>query len=141
MQVFVPYPSPIEVAKCIDIHRLRKQILECNQILASIRGETVAWKNHPVSKMYSHYSLWLTRYRFCLLRFAQGAIENANCWSELADMVRPPFLTEEFCDQHKRRLYTKAPDLYPQFASYGTSEENWYVVDGKLLKYINGKQI
>lgn len=51
------------------------------------------------------------------------------------------FLTEEFQVQHRRRLYTKSLELYPQFAKYGTSEENWYYVDGKLVRYIKGKMI
>ena len=28
-----------------------------------------------------------------------------------------------------------------KFAEYGTSEENWYFVDGQIVKYINGKKI
>lgn len=58
MQVFTPYPQPFACADCLDPRRLNKQIIECKQILAAIRGE---------------------------------------------------------------------------------SQENWYYVDGKLLKYINGK--
>ena len=65
----------------------------------------------------------------------------AECWSSFADSCRPEFLADAFCDQHKRRLYTKSPNLYPQFASYGTSDENGYVVGGKLLKCVNGKQV
>lgn len=141
MQVFVPYPSPIDVAKCLDKRRMNKQIIECNDILWAIEGLRNGWKNHPVTKMYSPYYSWLHDYTIALQYFHDGNIDMANYWSLCADGCCPPFLTEEFCDQHKRRLYTKAPDLYPQFASYGTSDENWYVVDGKLLKYINGKQI
>lgn len=62
-------------------------------------------------------------------------------FSEEAYYIRPPFLTEEFCNQHKRRLFTKAPDLYPQFAEFGTSEINWYWSNGEIVKYINGKRI
>ena len=53
----------------------------------------------------------------------------------------PSFITQDFCDQHKRRLYTKDPIHYAQFAEYGTSDENWYVVDGVLRKYVNSKWI
>lgn len=35
----------------------------------------------------------------------------------------------------------EAPELYPQFAKYGKSEENWYFVDGQIVKYVNGKRI
>lgn len=144
MQVFVPYPSPIDVAKCLDPKRLRKQIIECDQILKAIRGESEAWKNHPVVKMYAKrpYNIqWLQHYQDCLLQYLWGNEGWAYQASIRAEKFRPPFLTSDFCDQHKRRLYTKAPELYPQFAEYGTSDENWYFVDGKIVKYINGKRI
>lgn len=142
MQVFAPYPSPIDVAKCLDKRRLRKQIIECDQILKAITGESKSWKNHPVVKMYLHNSSWLKFYRDCLLYFQDGDIDWAQDRSDYADQLfRPPFLTESFCDQHKRRLYTKAPELYPQFAEYGKSEENWYFVDGRLRRYVNGKEV
>jgi len=144
MQVFVPYPSPIDVAKAMsnDKLRLRKQIIECDQILKAITGKSQAWKNHPVVKMYLKHSSWLLFYRNCLQYFQEGDIVWAQDRSDYADeLYRPPFLTVDFCDQHKRRLYTKAPELYPQFAEYGTSDENWYFVDGEIVKYINGKRI
>lgn len=39
MQVFTPYPQPFACADCLDPRRLNKQIIECKQILAAIRGE------------------------------------------------------------------------------------------------------
>lgn len=142
MQVFVPYPSPIDVAKCLDKRRLRKQIIECDQILKAITGESKAWKNHPVMKTYSGHATWLWYYRETLKSYLDGFHHLAKQFSYQCDAYfRPPFLIESFCDQHKRRLFTKAPELYPQFAEYGTSEENWYFVDGEIVKYINGKRI
>lgn len=139
MQVFVPYSSPIEVAKCLDRKRLYKQVLECRQILNAISGISKAWANHPVVKMYSKHKMWLYYYMNCLACFCYGG--PSQYWSDLADMYKPFFLTEEFQVQHRRRLYTKSLELYPQFAKYGTSEENWYYVDGKLVRYIKGKMI
>lgn len=141
MQVFVPYPSPIDVAKCLDRKRLLKQQLECTQILEANNGLSDAWLNHPVAKMYKPHNKWLLCYRACIIRYIEGAYDLAEMWSRRADAIRPPFLTSDFCDQHKRRLYTKAPELYPQFAEYGKSDENWYFVDGEIVKYINGKRI
>lgn len=141
MQVFVPYPSPIDVAKCLDPKRLRKQIIECDQILKAIRGESEAWKNHPVVKMYRPYFSFLAAYSDTLWTFEQGCRDWSDGVSKIADSYRPPFLTDSFCDQHKRRLYTKAPELYPQFAELGKSEENWYFVDGRLRRYVNGKEV
>lgn len=144
MQVFVPYPSPIDVAKCLDKKRLRKQIIECDQILKAIYGQSEAWKNHPVVNMYSAnplYHLWLQQYRDVLAFFNTDKHWMAIQISFQCDTYNLPFLTKSFCDQHKRRLYTKAPHLYPQFAKYGTSEDNWYVADGEIIKFRNGKRI
>lgn len=142
MQVFVPYPSPIDVAKCLDRRRLRKQIVECDQILEAIAGESQAWKNHPVVKMYFNNPGWLWYYRETLESYMMGLLTLAKQYSSQCDYYfRPSFLTKDLCDQHKRRLYTKAPELYPQFAELGTSEENWYFVGGRIIKYKDGKQI
>ena len=141
MQVFVPYPSPIDVAECLDKKRLRKQVIECHQILCAIEDSSSAWFNHPVVKMYSMAYSWLHDYTLALEYYLCGNKYMAEFWSELADACRPEFLTDDLCDQHKRRLYTKATILYPQFASYGKSDENWYYVGWKMLKYINGKQV
>lgn len=154
MQIFCPYPQPIDVAMCLDRARLNKQIIECHQILFAIDGTGRGWRNHPVVKMYEPYKEWLECYAKCLgcyqwcLRERESDDEGAYRllliaieWSRQANSCRPPFLTEEFCNQHKRRLYTKNPDHYWQFSEYGTSDENWYVVDGELLKYVNGKRI
>lgn len=141
MQVFVPYPSPIDVAKCLDRRRLRKQIIECDQILAAIGGKSEAWKNHPVVKMYEDYSSWLYSYRMCLSAFSRSQIDEAMVYNVDALEDTPFFLTGPFCDQHKRRLFTKSPELYPQFAGCGKSDENWYFVDGQIVKYVNSKKI
>lgn len=155
MQVFVPHQSPIEVATWLDARRKQKQVIECRQILAAIRGESNFWKNHPVVKMYRNHVTWLEYYMYCLecsieaskLMRDGDVDEEAECctlameWSQLADKCTPPFLTDEFCLQHKRRLYTKDPKRYEFYSGYGKSYENWYVVDGELLRYEYGKII
>lgn len=155
MQVFVPYAEPIKVAECLDGRRLNKQIIECKQILDAIDGIGKGWFNHPVTKMYEPYSEWLYYYMKCLecyvdyINYIESHNKNTSefyfirtlFWNSNANKIRPPFLTEEFCNQHKRRLYTKNPEYYIQFAIFGKSEENWYFVDGKLVKYVNGKKI
>jgi hypothetical protein len=71
----------------------------------------------------------------------QPVVDEALKFSYYADKIRPPFLTDDFCDQHKRRLFTKAPELYPQFEKYGKNYENWYFLDGNIVKYVNGKRL
>ena len=142
MQVFVPFPSPIEVAKCLDKKRLNKQVIESRQILNAIDGTSNGWKNHPIVKMYKGNTNWLSNYTRTLFYYGHGKKLLARLYSDQADKYfRPSFLTEEFCNQHKRRLFTKSPSLYPQFEVFGTSEENWYILDGKLVKYQNGKRL
>jgi hypothetical protein len=125
----------------MDEKRLNKQIIECQQILDAIDGKSDAWKNHPVTKMYTPYREWLDRYKICLKKYQEGDMDTATWWSNHANLIRPEWMTMTFCDQHKRRLYTKAPTKYPQFEPYGESEENWYIVDGQLKRYIKGKEV
>lgn len=148
MNVFVPYKSPLECAKALyGDRRFNKQIIECKQILDAIDGVGKGWFNHPVINMYKDHRLWLKYYEICLMYYreykngSKECLEESQKFSHYADKIMPYFLTNDFCNQHKRRLFTKAPDLYPQFAEYGTSEENWYFVDGELLKYKDGKRI
>lgn len=155
MNVFVPYPSPLDCAKALygDL-RFNKQIVECKQILNAIDGVGRGWFNHPVVKMYKPYREWLMKYALCLQEYRNyERYYHTDCYSSgrskgkaiiysvEADKIRPPFLTEEFCDQHKRRLFSKNPTHYSQFAEYGTSEVNWYVINNEIVKYKDGKRI
>lgn len=141
MQVFVPYSSPIEVAKCLDEKRRKSQINECTTILNTLKGYSTAFDRHPIMAMFRDNIEWLEYYQKCLEKYRDGD-PNAEYYSKLAESFTPEWMTEEFCDQHKRRLYTKSPEKYPQFAEYGTSDENWYVdAEGNIIKYRNGERI
>lgn len=143
MQVFIPYKSPLKVAKCLDPKRLNKQIIECQQILNAINGVSNAWFNHPIVKMYSSKNdkEWLKIYMLCLKAYQEDNVHNAEGFDLLSYTYTPKWMTKELCDQHKKRLYTKAPDLYKNFEKFGITEENWYVIDGEIVKYINGQKI
>lgn len=140
MQVFTPYKEPILCAQVLDKKRLNKQIIECQQIIRAIEGNK-SWHNHPVVRMYRPHKEWLKCYMRCLICFKDGNITMAKELDSFSMAERPSFLTDELCDQHKRRLFTKQPDKYPQFSHLGESEINWYVVDGEILKYKQGKRI
>ena len=154
MQVFVPYADAFLCSQVLDPRRLNKQIIECRQILKAINGESSAWVNHPCVKMYKPHAQWLEYYMYALESFksstehdSQDSDEAKEDWAQTIDwsiratLITPSFLTNEFCEQHRRRLYTKDPLFYKSFSHLGTSNENWYVVDGNLLKYSNGKMI
>jgi len=65
MQTFLPYPSFIESARCLDNRRLGKQRVEAYQISQAIRGkygERGAWTNHPATNMWRNYEPALLLY-------------------------------------------------------------------------------
>lgn len=152
MQVFI-VGSPLETAKDLDKLRLNKQIIECGQILDALNGKK-AWSKHPCVLQYKEHKQWLWLYMSVLAEYYQ--INHLDWlsdegkeilkplmyhWNEKALKKTPNFHTEEYYNQMKRRLYTKNKEHYKQWAHLGTSEENWYFVDGEWRKYINGKII
>lgn len=136
MQVFI-IGSPLETAKALDNLRLNKQIIECYQILDALNGAK-AWSNHPVVLQYRGHEDWLKLYTKVLEEYRNGNYSVAETIDSV--IVPPPFHTEEFLNQMKRRLYTKNPQHYSQWSKLGKSEENWYFVDGVMRRYINGKR-
>lgn len=139
MQVFI-VGSPLETAQALDKCRLNKQIIECRQILDALNGAK-AWSNHPCVLQYRGYEMWLGFYKYCLEYYANGLLRDAKIENDYAESRKPPFHTEEYYDQMKRRLYTKDKEHYKQWADLGESQENWYFVDGKWSKYVNGKRV
>ena len=141
MQIFIT-GTPFETAQALDKRRLNKQIIECRQILKAINGESKAWANHPCVKMYRSHVEWLEMYLGALDDYRDGNMEHAKFFSLLADKHwRPPFHTQEYFNQMKRRLYTKDHEHYKQWAHLGESDINWYYVDGEWLLYRNGKRL
>ena len=140
MQVFI-VGNPLETAMILDSRRLNKQIIETEQIIKAITGESKAWNSHPVVKMYKDYFSWLMLYKFTLIYFRQGDIISARNMSGYADIIRPNFHTCDFFDQMKRRLYTKDDKYYSQWSYLGKSDVNWYYVSGSWLYYKNGKRL
>lgn len=141
MNVFI-IGTPLETAKALDKRRLNKQIIECHQILDALDGKK-AWSNHPCVLQYKCYSFWLYNYMVCLERFRDGDISCAVAINDVCclSLVKPPFHTEEYFTQIKRRLYTKNNLFYKQWAYLGESQQNWYFVDGEWRVYENGKRL
>ena len=155
MQVFVPSAAPIVVAECLDRKRLNKQVIECRQIIKAVCGESSAWRNHPIVKMYSKHVLWLTLYAQCLEAYRRGDIGGARRYSCMAGKCTPPFLSGSNGVQltywHRGRLCKKDPEHYAKYFGFLPSEmnglgidnfiENVYIVDGKTLWYRDGKLV
>ena len=140
MNVFI-IGSPLETAKALDKRRLNKQIIECLQILNAIMGGAKAWRNHPCTLQYKNNVCWLDEYFQCLVAYRDNHIEVAKKKSLFADSIAPSFHTQEYFDQMKRRLFTKDSKHYAQWAHLGTSEVNWYFIEGEWRYYENGKRI
>ena len=146
MQVFI-IGSVINTAIALDKKRLNKQIIECQQIIKAIEGESYAWKNHPCTIQYKNNTTWLNNYLNCLINYQKansgklGIYETSRCLelayelSSFCDFLRPNFHTLEYFDNMKKRLYTKDHEHYKQWENLGESYENWYWIDNKWKIY------
>lgn len=146
MQVFI-IGSVINTAIALDKKRLNKQIIECQQIIKAIEGESYAWKNHPCTIQYKNNTTWLNNYLNCLINYQKansgklGIYETSRCLelayelSSFCDFLRPIFHTSEYFDNMKKRLYTKDHEHYKQWENLGESYENWYWIDNKWKIY------
>lgn len=137
MQVFI-IGSPFETAFVLDGRRLSKQIVECQQIIDALNGKT-AWSNHPCTLQYKNDTQWLLMYKGVLIMYRHNMIEQAKILSSYAEKITPIWHSQAYYDQMKRRLFTKNPQYYNQWASYGTSDINCYCVEGVWKYYQNGK--
>ena len=143
MNVFI-VRTPLETAAVLDTRRLRKQIIECGQMLAALDGKTKFWRNHPCTLQYENYEAWLELYMECLKSWLQGDMISAVAYSEQAERwFKPLFHTEPYFDSMRRRLYTKDPEHYDQWAECGKSDLNWYwsPSENSFIYYRDGKRI
>lgn len=141
MQVFI-IGTPLETAMVLDKKRKHKQWIEIQQILDALNGK-IAWSNHPCTLQYKGHEKWLMYYRTVIEYLNMDMMEQAKAISDLADSIKPPFHTQEYFYQMKRRLYTKDNEYYKQWADLGESDINWYwsQKENKFIKYVNGKRI
>lgn len=139
MQVFI-VGTPLETAIALSKLHLNNQINEVKIILDALNGAK-AWSNHPCVLQYKADIGWLRAYKVCLRAYINGHYNEASKVSEYATRITPSWHTQEYYYQMKRRLYTKDPEHYKQYADFGESDENWYFVDGEWRKYVNGKKV
>ena len=139
MQVFI-VGTPLETARALSKRHLNNQINEARIILDALNGAK-AWSNHPCVLQYTGYEKWHEIYKGILMSYEKCEFGTAILSSIYADNYRPDWHTQEYYDQMKRRLYTKDPEHYKQWADLGKSDCNWYFVDGEWRKYVNGKRM
>lgn len=135
MQIFI-IGSILETAKALDKKRFNKQIIETKQIISAITGEKQSWAHHPIVFMYKGNLDWLKLYLAVLENYRDGNYEAARIISESAESEKPIFLYETaYLENMKKRLYTKDPNHYSQWADLGESYVNMYFVDGEWKYY------
>lgn len=100
----------------------------------SMSGEEIYPKYKHFCHQYKNYVKWLEWYKYIFeeyrnnnFTFSEEQKNNLLSWQPSL----PPFLSnEEYLNSHKRRLYQKIPELYPQFEKYNNENDksNWYCV-------------
>jgi len=132
MQVFMSEYTFEESAKVLDNKRLVKQLLEGRQILAALAGQTKGWRNHPATRMFEGYEPALFDYLYYVAKeMEQRGYKTENNWNEIvrlalahlivdSDYQMPPWFVDRstlhsVVTTHRRSLYNKAPELYPQY--------------------------
>jgi Pyrimidine dimer DNA glycosylase len=131
MQVFMSEYTFEDSAKVLDNKRLVKQLLEGRQILAALAGQTKGWRNHPATKMFEGYELALYGYLYCIVKEMDArGYKYENNWNEIVRLrdyfdredgySNPPWFVDRatlhsVVTTHRRSLYNKAPELYPQY--------------------------
>jgi len=130
MQTFVPYANIKMCAECLDDKRLYKQIVECKQILNTLKAKRdrqrypnseavkIAWENHPAVLMWEGHDDALRNYQVaCLeewLRRRYGVV------SELKDDTVIAKYPEWYGDEavhrsHRLNLLFKDSTHYSKF--------------------------
>ena len=129
LQTSLPYPDFGLSARVLDRQRLGKQRVEAYQILRTICGHTVGWRNHPAVKMWYNHSYALERYLAAMIdEWVHRGYEN-NISFGARDMedfqydinssglfllaVDPPWLGDERVHRsHRQALLAKNPEHY-----------------------------
>lgn len=125
MQTFLPFGSEFDSnAKVLDRQRLGKQRVECLQILRTIQGINLGWKNHPAVRMWEGYDLALASYGIAICSEWVSRGYKDTCASKITELVigefvisdgvvMPPWIDDfEILISHRSNLVRKKPGWY-----------------------------
>lgn len=121
MQTFTPYPSFRASAAALDYRRLGKQRVEARQILAALRGESKAYRNHPATLMWEGYEPWLIHYGNVMIReWIRRGYKNTMeimkvPWETASPDPLPPWRGGVIHSLHRAHLLHKAPEFYGKY--------------------------
>lgn len=122
MQTFLPYPSFRKSAAVLDMRRLGKQRVEVLQILNTLHGVRLGWRNHPAVRMWRGYEDALALYGLLVSREWKLRGHKDTCFEKIGRFVpegfshpirRPPWLGEPRLHiSHRAALVRKLPEHY-----------------------------
>lgn len=124
MQTFLPYPSAVRSAACLDRQRLGKQRVEALQILRTLQGSSSGWAHHQAVKMWRgcEHALAIYGWAVCDEWLRRGYRDSCR-WEFVAAMrgmdpeqvVAPSWIGDEaFHRSHQSNLVRKLPGHYGQ---------------------------
>ena len=142
MQVFVPYTNLTLCVKALDDKRLRKQALECSQLIDIILDiptksgkERSGWKNHPAYLAWKDNAGALIQYMtYCVAEIKERGFKTDYCDEKLQEYkqyttsLNSPVWwgDEEIHSSHRARLLQKG---YEEKLKYGNKADKiiaWY---------------
>lgn len=125
MQTFLPYPSFVESARCLDRQRLGKQRVEAWQLLLGLHDPSYGWQNHPAMRMWRGYSLALAHYGLAICNEWKHRGYKDAMWDRfyafvpdlnLVGVAVPPWWgNDDFHASHRGNLLRKDPVWYGQY--------------------------
>lgn len=146
MQTFLPYPSFVETARCLDNRRLGKQRVEAKQILIALgfdvgehRGNAESrWRSHPAVAMWRGAENWLALYAVDVCcEWRRRGFRDSLCeqFMSVRDSLiltrgfvnKPRWIgCAEFHESHQSNLMRKLPAWYGRFG-WGVGDDLPYV--------------
>lgn len=128
MQTFIIDHDIPKSMKLLDYRRLGKQRVEAIQIARlCLKLDDNHWKHHPTVKMWKGYESYLIKIYLveCLREWFKRGYKNNKCLDYYIDLeklvrnrdiVKPPWITDEFVKSHQSNLIRKKPEFYkPKF--------------------------
>lgn len=153
MQIFATSPSFSISAKVLDSRRMNKQVIECNQIYRALIGESIGWRNHCVTRLWSKYPLSVIAFGWaCFYELKSRGLnpcqpcvnpDDISTIYDRSDLV-PPFLWDKkMTDAMKSHLLAKDFPHYSQFGWKVPIKRGYYALDrtGRLTLYSTSEPV
>jgi hypothetical protein len=128
MQTFVPINSFSQSAEVMDLRRLGKQIIECQQIFKALSVPGYGWQSHPAVKMWRGHRGSLLNYTEAFnkeWRIRRG--KDHGAYLNLLQIASEHFIDPseydmpkwwgvyEVHESHQSNLVRKAPEHYSKY--------------------------